>query len=107
MCPEFGKRRGPSLRYKLHLRRKLLFCEDSGGVDQEFRPDPSADARLSADLGGEWAQPACKGRRLPVVSFRRHARTISRNGRIEYRFADEIHEVQGGIDDEFGRIVGD
>jgi len=38
---------------------------------------------------------------------RRHARTISRNGRIEYRFADEIHEVQGGIEDEFGRIVGD
>ena len=59
----------PVLHSKLHLRRKLLFCEDSGGVDQEFRPDPSADARLPADPGGEWAQPACKGRRLPVVSF--------------------------------------
>ena len=41
------------------------------------------------------------------AELRTRARTISRNGQIEYRFADVIHEVQGGIDDEFGRNVGD
>jgi hypothetical protein len=44
---------------------------------------------------------------LVAFALRTRAKTISRTGRIEYRFADVIHEVQGGIDDEFGWNVGD
>jgi hypothetical protein len=45
--------RYPGLANILHLRRKSLFDLNSGGIDQEFCPDPALDAMQAPDPCGQ------------------------------------------------------